>query len=139
MFRRDQRFPISTGVIVAGFTTGLAASPFSAGLIVGGKLPNVLTRRMVTVRDDGGGTVGRIQSRRQGVNVWADSPTDAEKIAFECIHIAELTIPDGSVIAATSSFVGPYQVDDDVAYVVGGKSLTHYFFSFVADVKASNA
>lgn len=137
MFIRDQRFPISTGVIVAAFQAGLAA--YSSGLTVAGKVPATPTRRMVTVRDDGGNTSGRVQSRRQGVNVWADSAVDAATIAFECIHVAELSLPTGQIIAATSGFVGPYEVDDDVPYVVGGKSLAHYFFSFVADVKASNA
>lgn len=139
MFRRDQRFPISTGPITIALRTALSATAYSAGLSVGAKLPQTLTRRMVTVRDDGGSTAGRIQSRRQGVNVWADNPVDAEKIALEIIHIAESVIPDGSVVSGTSGFVGPYEVDDDVPFVVGGKNLTHFFVSFIADVKAYNA
>lgn len=94
---------------------------------------------MVTVRDDGGPTLGRIQSRRHGVNVWADNPVDAEKIALEIIHIAESIIPNGVVISGTSGFVGPYEVEDDVPFVVDKKNLTHFFVSFIADVKAYNA
>lgn len=137
MWRRDQRFPIVSGSILEAFRDGLSA--YSDGLSTGTKVPDTKTRRMVTVRDDGGTAAGRIQPRRQGVNVWADDPVEAEKIALEVIHIAEKVLPDGVVIAATSGFVGPLVVDDDVPYIVGGKTLTHYFVSFVADVKASNA
>lgn len=139
MFRRDQRFPISTGVIVAALDTGLVAASWGTGLTVGAKVPKTKTARMVTVRDDSGAVSGRVQSRRQGINVWADSSVDAEKIALEVIHIAEMSLPTGATIAATSGFIGPYEVDDDVPYVVGGKTLTHFFVSFIADVKASNA
>lgn len=137
MWRRDQRFPIVSGTILEKLRSGLSA--YSDGLSTGTKVPEVQTRRMVTVRDDGGNTAGRIQSRRQGVNVWADDAVEAETIALEVLHIAEKALPDGVVIAATSGFIGPYEVDDDVPYIVGSKSLTHYFVSFIADVKASNA
>lgn len=144
MFIRDQRYPISDGLIVTTLRTELTALWTAVGLSVGTKLPATKTRRMVTVRDDSGAAEGRVQSRRQGVNVWADDPIDALNMALDVVHIAESVLPGeklaGSVaIAATSGFVGPQEVDDDVPYVVGTKNLTHYFVSFIADVKAFNA
>lgn len=143
MFIRDQRFPISDGVIVTTLRAALVAKWTATGLTVGTKLPTTTkTRRMVTVRDDSGTAVGRVQPRRQGINVWADDPVDALNIALDVIHIAESALPGVKlagqvVIAGTSGFVGPQEVDDDVPYVVGNKNLTHYFVSFIADVKAS--
>lgn len=137
MWRRDQRFPIVSGTILEKLRAGLAT--YSDDLSTGTKVPEIKTRRMVTVRDDGGTAAGRIQPRRQGVNVWADDPVEAETIALEVIHIAETDLPDGQIIARTSGFIGPLMVDDDAPYIVEGNTLTQYFVSFIADVKAFNA
>jgi len=140
VFIRDQRYPISDGVIVSTLRSELAAD-WATGLTVGTEFPTNKTRRMVTVRDDSGAAVGRVQPRRQGVNIWADSPVDALNLALDVMHIAESVLPGTklagvTIIAGTSGFVGPQKVDDDIPYVVGNKTLTHYFVSFIAATKA---
>lgn len=134
---RSQRFPISDGIIVASLKAGLTTIWGATGLTVQQKLPATKTRRMVTLRDDSGTAVGRTQPRRQGVNVWADSAADAINVALDAIHICQTTLPTGTVISATDQFAGPYEIDDDPQYTVGGKNLTHYYFTFVATVKAA--
>lgn len=136
MFIREQRFPISDGAIVTALRAGLADT-WSTGLTVGTETPKTATRRMVTVRDDSGLAVGRVQARRQGINVWAESDVAAQNLALDAVHICQSDLPTGPVIAATSQFAGPFKIDDEVPYVVGGDNLAHYYFTFVADVKAA--
>jgi hypothetical protein len=138
MFIRSQRFPISDGVITAALRSGLETT-WGTGLTVSRQLPAVKTRRMVTVRDDSGTATGRTQPRRQGVNVWADDPVDAINIALDAMHICQTDLPTGSIVSATSEFSGPYEIDEDVPFVVGQKNLTHYYFIFTATVKAAAA
>lgn len=133
-FVSDIRFPISDGVIVAALKAGLAVK-WGAGLSGGTKLPGTKTRRMFTVRDDSGPQEGRLSRRRQGVNIWADSPVDALNMALDAMSICRL-LP-GGIITATDSFSGPVEISEDTPYVVGGKDLTHYFFAFRASVKGS--
>lgn len=144
MLVRSQRFPISDGEIVTVLRAGLAGTWGTAGtLTVQTKLPATKTRRMVTVRDDSGLAVGRTQPRRQGINVWADTAVDALNLALDAMHICESDLPDGDIISAADRFTGPYEIDDDVPYVVQvsgvSKSLVHYYFTFVATVKAAAA
>lgn len=136
MFIRSQRFPISGGLILDVVRSELSGIWGANGLTVTRKRPEAMTRRVVTVRDDSGTTVGRVQPRRQGVNVWADDPVDAIQIALDVLSIAEKDLPNGTLISGTHDFVGPYEIDDDTTIEVDGKILTHYFVSFVADVKA---
>lgn len=134
MFIRNQRFQISDGVITAAFRAGLTAT-WGDGLTVDPQLPATKTRRMVIVRDDSGPVTGRVQARRQGVNVWAESRVQAQNLALDVMQLAG-RLPNGIVIAGTSGFVGPYEVPDEAPYAVGGVNLSHYFLSFIADVKA---
>lgn len=141
MFVRSQRFPITDGVIVTTLRTALTAKWGATGLTVGTKLPATKTRRMVTVRDDSGTATGRTQPRRQGINVWADDPVNALDMALDVIHFAEELLPGAklagvTIISATSGFVGPQEVSDEVPYIVDGKNLTHYYVAFVATTKA---
>lgn len=139
MFIRSQRFPISTGSLVSIGRAGLIARGWSAtGLTVQGERPEQATRRMVTVRDDGGAQLGRIQSRRQGVNVWADSAVDAENMSLDLISAYEAS-PNGNPITRCYGFSSPVKVPTDAPIVVGGKNLTNFYFAFIADVKASAA
>ena len=148
MFIREQRFPISTGPLVAIAKAGLLAKGWSAtGMTIrperpAGTTADPLTRRMVSIRDDSGPVVGRIQSRRQGVNVWADSAVDAENICLDLMSIFE-ACPDGNPITATRGFSGPYKVpaDNPLTVIVSTvpKPLTNFYFAFIADVKASAA
>lgn len=137
MLRRSQRFPISDGTIVTTLRDGLTTW---TGLTVGTDVPEVKTRRMVTVRDDSGLATGRVQPRRQGINVWADSDVDALNIALDAMHICESDLPTGGIVAAAGQFTGPFRIPEDTPYTaeVAGetKPLTHYYFTFVATVKA---
>jgi hypothetical protein len=137
MLIRDQEFPISDGPIVAAIRAAFVAKGWGTGLSSGTVLPATKTRRMFTVRDDGGTAVGRTQARRQGVNLWSDDPVEVKLMGLEALRVAQFVLPTGSVIAATSGFFGPVPIDDDVPYVVATKPLHHVFVSFVADVKAS--
>jgi hypothetical protein len=144
MWVREQRFPISDGLIVAALRSGLAGTWGSTGtLTVGTKVPATKTRRMVTVRDDSGLAVGRTQPRRQGINVWADSSVDALNLALDAMEICQADLPIGDVIAAVDGFTGPFEIDEDVPYTVivssVTKSLTNYYFTFIATVKAAAA
>lgn len=135
-FIADIRFPISDGVIVTALRDGLTAKGWGAGLSGGTKLPSTVTARMFTVRDDSGPQSGRVSARRQGVNLWADTAVDALNMALDGMSICRL-LADGSPIVSVGNFTGPYEIPDDPEYVVSSKSLTHYYFTFVAAVKGS--
>lgn len=137
MWVRDQRLPISSGSIVGALKAGLTAGGFGANLSGGTKLPTTKTARMFTVRDDSGPVQGRVQRRRQGVNVWAPDPVEAEKMALEGVRICQAVLPGSGPIVATSDFAGPFEIPEDTPYVVGGKNLTNYYFSFVCSVVAA--
>ncbi len=144
MWIRSQRFPISDGLIVAALRSGLAGTWGAAGtLTVGTTVPATKTRRMVTVRDDSGLAIGRVQPRRQGINVWADSSVDALNLALDAMKICESALPTGVVIVAANQFTGPYLIEEDVPYTVPvsgvTKSLVHYYFTFILSVKAAAA
>lgn len=147
MFVAPQRMQISDGLIVATLSEGLTNTwGDSDELTVSRTLLQVKTRRMVTLRDDSGPLTGRVQAKAQGVNVWADSVVDAMDLALDAMAICQATLPgsrvdDGPVvIAATREFSGPFEVEDDVPYIVNvddePKSLTHMYFTFTADTKA---
>lgn len=125
--------PIVDGIIVAAFRAGLIAAGWGTGLTVQRKLPDPFTARMVTVRNDGGPAV-RQSLRRFGINVWADDSLDAEKIAGECSLIAR-KLPGTSPFAATDSFVDPVEIEDDPAFTVANKTLTHFYFPFRATLR----
>ncbi len=144
MWIREQRFPISDGLIVTALRAGLAATWGTASsLTVAQKIPAVKTRRIVTVRDDSGLAVGRIQPRRQGINVWADSAEDAAELALDAMQICQSDLPTGPEIVSANQFTGPFEIDEDVPFTVevsgATKSLTHYYFTFVCTVKAAPA
>lgn len=136
MFIRPIRFPLGDGVIVAALKSALHTKWGATGFTVTPKLPAVNTRRMVTVRDDSGPQDGRNARRRYGINVWADSAEDAKNIALDVLSIAHV-LPDGLTVTATDSFTGPYEIEDDPAYVVDGKQLIHYYCAFRASIKGS--
>lgn len=137
-FIRSQLYPISDGVIIAAIKAAFVSKGWGTGLWVATYLPETKTRRMVTVRDDSGTAAGRIQPRRQGINIWSDDLVEAKRMGLEMIRVAEMDLPKGDFIATTRGFVGPYEVDDETPFVVSGKSLYHVFVSFIADVKASS-
>lgn len=145
MFVAPQRMQISDGLIVQTMLDWLIEE-WEDGLTVSRTLPSTKTRRMVTLRDDSGTIVNRVQGKAQGVNVWADSVVDAMNLALDAMAICQAELPGSRVgngpvvIAATREFSGPFEVEDDVPYIVEvageQKSLTHMYFTFTADTKA---
>jgi len=132
----DIRFPISDGTIVAAIKAGLTADGWGTGLNGGTELPDTLTARMFTVRDDSGPQVGSVSRRRQGVNVWAVGSVDALNMALDAMSACRL-LPDGGPIAAAVNFTGPYLIPEDAPLTVNGDILTNYYFTFVCWVKGS--
>lgn len=132
----DVEFPVTDGVIAATMRDGFAGSAraYASGVTVQKELPATKTRRMVTVRNDGGPSVDVRSRRRYGVNVFADSSVDAERLANYGMFLLR-RVPG----IATSEFSGPYEIDDDPPYSVGGKNLTHFYFTFTALVRGQNA
>lgn len=130
----DVLFPITTGRIVAGLGSGLAArdEAYTENVKVQPKLPpaNQRWQRMVTVRSDGGPQVGVVQRHRYGFNVWAESPVNAEKLARMCMGLLP-ALADGSPVVRVTDLSGPFEIIDDASdlLIVGGKTLTHYYFS----------
>lgn len=127
--------PVADGVIVTALRTGLVVAGWGSGLTTQRKLPDPLTRRMVTVRNDGG-PAARQSLRRYGINVWADDSLEAELIAGECSLILR-RLPGTSPVTATDSFVDPVEIDDDPPFVVGNKNLFHFYFPFRATLRSA--
>lgn len=131
----EVEFPSTMGLVVAGFKSALAASsrPYTSSVKVQPKLPDAdkRTQRMVTVRDDSGPDDQTQSRRRQGVNVWAESPVYAENLALFLMAAAR-SFPNGKPITLVDQMSGPYEVTDDATdlLTVGTKTLSHYFFSF---------
>lgn len=132
-------YPPTTGKLCAVLRAALTASPlaYASGVTVGPELPATKTARMVTVRDDSGPDDGVQTRRRQGVNVWASTPGDAENLALLCMAIFR-ACPDGKPITATDSFSGPFSIADDPPYVVATKNLTHYFFTLRVSARGAD-
>lgn len=133
----DIIFPITTGLVVVALKSGLAGSAFAIGLTVQPELPDAKTRRMVTVRNDGGPDDGVQSRRRYGFNVWADSSDDAENLALLCMAILR-TLPDGKPVTLVDQLSGPYSIADDPPYKLAGKSLHHFFFTARFSVRGTN-
>lgn len=130
------KFGTTDGLVVTKIRSSLSA--FASGLTVQRTLPETKTRRMATVRNDSGPENGTLSFRRYGVNVWADSSTDAENMAH--VAMAGLrTLPGTDSIKSTDSFSGPFEVEEDVPIVVGGKTLTHFYFAFRLAAKGVQA
>jgi hypothetical protein len=126
------RFPITDGVVVGKLNSILTAwSP-----VVQTKLPATKTVRMVTVRNDSGPEEGTQSRRRYGINVWADSPVDAENMCLDAMAGLRVAA-DGLPVTMYDQFTGPYEVEDATPLVVAGKNLAHYFFAFRLSVKGS--
>ena len=133
MFRFRVRFPITDGVVVSALKGGLTSW---SGLTVQAKLPATMTKRVVTVRNDSGPNELSRASRRYGINVWADSSVDAENLALDAM--AALTeLADFAPFASVGSFTGPFEINDDVPYTFGNKSMTHFYFAFQGTVTGS--
>jgi hypothetical protein len=133
MFIFRVRFPISDGTVVAALKMALTAW---TGLTVQPKLPATMTKRVVTVRNDGGPQELSRASRRYGVNVWADTSVDAENLALDAME-GLTTLADGSTFLSVGSFTGPFEIPDSPAYTFGGASMTHFYFAFQGTVKGS--
>lgn len=120
-------FPITDGILAAALRDGLASWE---GLSVVRKLPadTARTRRMITLRNDSGPQEGIQSRRRYGCNVWADNPVDAENLANAAMAVLR-GAADGQ-ITALDSFSGPFEIEDEPPFTVGGVELTHFYFAF---------
>jgi hypothetical protein len=132
-------FPVTDGILVSGLRAGLAAAAlsYSSGVYVARKLPDARTARMVTVRNDSGPEDATQSRRRYGFNVWADDSVDAEKLALLAMAVLR-KLPDGQPITAVDSLSGPFEIEDDPQQVVGGKNLTHFYFTARVSVRGSS-
>lgn len=128
----DVIFPSLVGTVVRGLRAGLA------GVLVQPKLPATKAAQMVTVRDDSGPDDGVQSRRRVGVNVWADSPTRAEDLALLAMAVLR-KLPNGMPITAVDQMSGPFEIFDEGTdlYSVGGKMLTHYYFTGRVSVRGT--
>lgn len=123
-------FPITDGLVVATLADGFATAPTPfPGVTTQRLLPAAKTRRMVTVRNDSGPEEATQSRRRYGVNVWADSSVDAENIALTGMA-AVRKMPNGQPVTLVDQLTGPFEIEDDPPYVVGGLNLTHFYFTF---------
>lgn len=134
MLRANYRFPIVSGDMLAEYRAGLAVW---ANLDCLPKRPDVMPKRLLTLREDAGPESQGVAVWGYGVNVWADSELDAKNIALDAASIS-LTIP-GLVggVKAVRDLVGPSEVPDDPVFTFNGAPLAHFYFSFDAVVKAT--
>lgn len=128
-------FPVTTGTMAVFARARLTAW---TSLIVASKRPATMPKRFLSIRDDGGTQQGMHMVNRYGVNVWADSAVDAEKIARDAMT-AFRSLPGTGPFKSTSTFFGPIEVEDDPAFTFSGLPMTHYYFSFGAVVKGDQA
>lgn len=130
----DILFPITTGRIVSGLSAGLVsrAETYTDDVKVQPKLPpaHLRQQRMVTVRDDGGPTVGVVQRHGYGFNVWAETSVNAERLARMCMALLPALV-DGSPVVRVTGLSGPFEILDEGTDLlsVGGRTLSHYYFS----------
>lgn len=135
------RYPIVTGTLVSKMKDALEAdsSQVTSGVKVSGKLPKASDRsvRMVTFRDDSGSSQV-LAVRRFGVNVYAATSVDAEKLALVCMS-AMSQFADGNPITSVSGFFGATEVEQDETdpLIVDGKTLSHFYFNCTVTVRGS--
>lgn len=92
-------------------TLATRLEPFAEGVVVKGKLPDPRPDRAVTVRDDGGNSLGDVRgASRLGVNVWATSEADATDLANLVRAIVAGSENVGPIRSATASL--PAEVAD---------------------------
>jgi hypothetical protein len=126
-------FPVTTGTIATFLRTSLASW---TSLIIAPKRPATMPKRFLSIRDDGGTQTGLHMVNRYGVNVWADSAVDAEKIARDAM--ADLrSLPGTGSFKSTGTYFGPIEVEDDPAYTFGTVTMSHFYFSFAAVLKGT--
>lgn len=98
----------------------------------------MMTRRVVTLRNDSGPQEGVQSFRRLGVNVWADNSLDAERITIDAMRLCRLLPRNVDGITSADSFSGPFEIEDDPQYTVATKDLFHFYFAFRVGVKGSD-
>ena len=131
MFQFRVRFPISDGAVVLALKGALTSW---TGLKVQPKLPDVMTKRVITVRNDSGPQELSRASRRYGINVWADNSVEAENLALDAME-GLTALANGSPFLSVGSFTGPFEIPDSPAYTFGNASMTHFYFAFQGTVK----
>lgn len=136
MFVYDVTFPHTDALILEAFETALTTD-YSDGLTVQPDRPATMTRRVVTLRNDGG-PQGRQLDRGYGANLWADTLVDAMNMARVCASVAR-GLPGTYPFSRAFAFTDPVRIDDDPQFTaqVSGKtkSLEHVYFTFTVGVK----
>lgn len=135
MLRADYLYPIVAGDMLAAYRTGLASW---SSLTCQAKRPATMPKRLLTLRNDGGRDELGKALTPFGVNVWADSAEDAAKIARAAAAVTLGMAGTVDAVKAIRDTVGPYEIQDDPAFTFSGKTLTHYYFSFDAVIKAAS-
>jgi hypothetical protein len=106
-------WPDVEAAVITYLTTALAgrAESFTDGVDVVRTLPDPRPARCVTVRSDGGPSLGDVRGlARLGVNVWAQTDEDAADLA-NLTSALVTAMPNGQpVITATASL--PYAIPD---------------------------
>lgn len=127
----DVKFPSTDGLVVARLKVVLASwNPVTVQPL----LPATKTLRMVTARNDSGPQDSVIARSRYGFNHWAETRVIAEQMALDAM--AGMRRVSG---ASTDSFSGPFEIPDETPFVVGGKSLSHYYWACRVSARGTNA
>lgn len=136
MFVRDQIFPATDGVVRSTLAVGLASW---AGLTTETQIPDIMTRRVIAVSSVGGPIRNGQLLNGYGVNVWAETRTDAQNLAIDAMSVCGGSLPGVSTVAAVRDLIGPREIQDDTAFVFNGQPMAHYYFSFTSVERAINA
>ncbi len=133
MFISDARFPIIEGPVLEAFKEELSWSSLTVQLM----RPDIMPKRLVTMRDDSGPQSVSTALHRKGINVWADSFIDSKNLALDVMQVARRLPLLVGPVKAVSEFVGPYEVADEPEFTFNGKPLVHHYFAFAITVKAT--
>ena len=127
----DIKFPSTDGAVVARLKAVLSAhNPVTVQPL----LPATKTKRMVTVRNDSGPQTGVLARNRYGINHWAETRALAEQMALDAM--AGMRRVPGMVV---DEFSGPYEIPDEVPYVVAGATLSHYYWTCRVSARGTNS
>lgn len=111
---------------------------YASDVWVASKLPDPLRDRMVILSNNSGPDAGPQKIERYGVNVWA-SGYEAQGLAALCSAVLRRSA-DGKPVTRVQVTGGPYDIsdEDDALTSVGGKVLSHFFFTLELTVRGVN-
>lgn len=132
MFAPDIVFEPTDATVQAQIREAAEEADLGEGLHVGPARPEPMSRRVITVRNDGGPR-DRSVDRAYGINVWAES----RDVAFDLAEVAQrrLRLAGRTTFAMTRGFTDPVEVPDEIPDTaeVDGQTVTlaHVYFTFV--------